>query len=182
MQDASFAEMRARNRLGIAIAAMTKIMATTISNSISENPFGVFCLMELIGPQLNDCAPVSDREHPEGHSLVSFGLFARLPKQFNTRDLAGSVKSVSSDKRHLRTGAAEKCQIVLLIGQSLLFAEGFAERIRGVTRRQLHSRSHKKERGESPRLSPLSSRITSVYCNAGSPPTANGLQPAPVPL
>jgi hypothetical protein len=45
MQDASFAEMRARNRLGIAIAAMTKIMATTMSNSISENPFGVFCLM-----------------------------------------------------------------------------------------------------------------------------------------
>ena len=37
--DASFAAMRARNKFGIAMAAMIKIIATTISNSISEKPF-----------------------------------------------------------------------------------------------------------------------------------------------
>jgi hypothetical protein len=35
----SLAAMRARNRFGIAIAAMIKMIATTISNSISEKPF-----------------------------------------------------------------------------------------------------------------------------------------------
>src|SRR6266852_2032227 len=35
----SFAAIRARSRLGIAIAAMIRIIATTISNSISEKPF-----------------------------------------------------------------------------------------------------------------------------------------------
>lgn len=75
MQDASFAEMRARNRLGIAIAAMTKIMATTMSNSISENPFGVFCLMELLAATQR-LRSLSGREHPEGHSLV---MWIRFP-------------------------------------------------------------------------------------------------------
>src|SRR5271156_2319415 len=35
----SLAAMRARSRFGIAMAAMIKIIATTISNSISEKPF-----------------------------------------------------------------------------------------------------------------------------------------------
>jgi len=37
--DDSLAEMRARNRFGIAMAAMIRMIATTISNSISEKPF-----------------------------------------------------------------------------------------------------------------------------------------------
>ncbi len=37
--DTSFAVIFERKRFGIATAAMTKIMVTTISNSISENPF-----------------------------------------------------------------------------------------------------------------------------------------------
>jgi hypothetical protein len=37
--EASFALIRERIRFGIATAAMTKIMATTISSSMSENPF-----------------------------------------------------------------------------------------------------------------------------------------------
>src|SRR4029077_4407143 len=37
--DASFALIRERKRFGIATAARTKIMVTTMSNSISENPF-----------------------------------------------------------------------------------------------------------------------------------------------
>jgi len=39
MAEASLAEILARNRLGIAIAAMMRMIATTISNSISEKPF-----------------------------------------------------------------------------------------------------------------------------------------------
>src|SRR5580693_10273976 len=37
--DDSLAAMRARNRFGIAMAAMIRMIATTISNSISEKPF-----------------------------------------------------------------------------------------------------------------------------------------------
>src|SRR5215469_753029 len=36
--DDSFAAIRARSRFGIAIAAMIKMIATTINSSISENP------------------------------------------------------------------------------------------------------------------------------------------------
>src|SRR5208283_4970605 len=38
----SFAEMRAFSKFGMAIAAMIRMIATTISNSISENPFCFF--------------------------------------------------------------------------------------------------------------------------------------------
>jgi fructose-specific phosphotransferase system IIC component len=38
----SFAAMRERMRFGIAMAAMIKMIATTISNSISEKPFCFF--------------------------------------------------------------------------------------------------------------------------------------------
>src|SRR6266496_3122318 len=37
--DDSLAAIRARIRFGMAIAAMIRMMATTISNSMSENPF-----------------------------------------------------------------------------------------------------------------------------------------------
>jgi hypothetical protein len=44
--DDSFAAILARNRLGIAMAAMIIMIATTISNSIKEKPLvvGVFIL------------------------------------------------------------------------------------------------------------------------------------------
>src|SRR5579864_1617006 len=42
--EASWAAIRACIRLGMAIAAMMRIIATTISNSIRENPFCVFFL------------------------------------------------------------------------------------------------------------------------------------------
>jgi hypothetical protein len=38
-EEASLAAIRDLRRLGIAMAAMIKIIATTINNSISENPF-----------------------------------------------------------------------------------------------------------------------------------------------
>src|ERR1700693_690860 len=37
--EASLAAMRARSKFGIAMAAMIKIIATTINNSMSEKPF-----------------------------------------------------------------------------------------------------------------------------------------------
>src|SRR5208282_162132 len=45
--DDSFAAIRARNRFGMAIAAMIKMIATTISNSISEKPF---CFFKCVTP------------------------------------------------------------------------------------------------------------------------------------
>src|SRR4030081_2374261 len=45
--DDSFAAMRARSRFGMAIAAMIKMIATTISSSISEKPFCCRILMIL---------------------------------------------------------------------------------------------------------------------------------------
>jgi hypothetical protein len=42
--EASLAAIRDRRRFGIAIAAMIRIIATTISNSISEKPFCFFIL------------------------------------------------------------------------------------------------------------------------------------------
>ena len=54
--EASLAEIFARTRFGMAIAAMIKIMATTISNSIRENPL---CLVSFIfaGPvTVLDCS------------------------------------------------------------------------------------------------------------------------------
>jgi hypothetical protein len=46
-EEASLAAIRARSRLGIAIAAMIRMIATTISNSISENPL---CLRIVLFP------------------------------------------------------------------------------------------------------------------------------------
>ena len=44
----SFAAIRARIRFGIAMAAITNMIATTINNSMSEKPF-CFC-MSLVLP------------------------------------------------------------------------------------------------------------------------------------
>src|ERR1700722_5352836 len=45
--EASLAAMRARSKFGIAMAAMIKIIATTISNSINEKPF---CFLFIVSP------------------------------------------------------------------------------------------------------------------------------------
>src|SRR5437763_12792769 len=55
--DDSLAAMRARSRLGIAMAAMIKMIATTISNSISEKPFCFF--IKILSPSaLRSCTQV----------------------------------------------------------------------------------------------------------------------------
>src|SRR5579872_441377 len=64
---ASFALILARCKLGIAIAAMIRIMATTISNSINEKPL---CLRMPPGPW--DCRKLKMHKyapHPTFHSL-----------------------------------------------------------------------------------------------------------------
>jgi hypothetical protein len=50
---ASFAETRARSRLGMAMAAMIPMMATTINSSINVNPFWVF-KSSLLSPSAAD--------------------------------------------------------------------------------------------------------------------------------
>src|SRR5277367_2714822 len=55
--DASLAAIFERSKFGIAIAAIIKIIATTINNSISEKPF---CLLRMHGApfRLNSGVPV----------------------------------------------------------------------------------------------------------------------------
>ena len=48
--EASLAEIRARSKFGIAIAAIIKMMATTMSNSISEKPFCLCFMCLLLNP------------------------------------------------------------------------------------------------------------------------------------
>ena len=46
--EASLAAIRERSKFGIAIAAMIKMIATTISNSMSEKPF---CFLFIFSPK-----------------------------------------------------------------------------------------------------------------------------------
>src|SRR5579859_6581276 len=46
--DASLAAIRERSRFGIAIAAIIRMIATTISNSINEKPF---CFLFIFSPR-----------------------------------------------------------------------------------------------------------------------------------
>src|SRR5713226_4409403 len=46
--DASFAAIFERSKLGMAMAAMIRMIATTISNSIREKPFCFFMMLDLL--------------------------------------------------------------------------------------------------------------------------------------
>src|SRR5580704_544933 len=59
--DASLAAMRARSKFGIAMAAMIKIIATTISNSISEKPF---CFLLTFDLSPNKALNLCSRQRP----------------------------------------------------------------------------------------------------------------------
>src|SRR5580704_5041885 len=50
--DASLAAIRERSRFGIAIAAIIRMIATTINNSINEKPFCFFLIFTLLGEVL----------------------------------------------------------------------------------------------------------------------------------
>src|SRR4029077_9358662 len=72
--EASLAAMRERMRLGMAIAAITRITATTINNSIRENPFCLrSILMKLLASIDTDMRPpkIHARARPLPKILVS---------------------------------------------------------------------------------------------------------------
>src|SRR5438270_6171127 len=98
--DDSFAEMRARSRFGIAMAAMIRMIATTISNSISEKPF-CFFIMYISPSQLLSCPRLvsvqcayhaKNDASPKGAILKSLFLcdLANVPVYVrNSTELAG---------------------------------------------------------------------------------------------
>src|SRR4029077_573082 len=52
--EASLAAMRERSKFGMAIAAMIKMIATTISNSINEKPLSRLIITLLLGAGLHE--------------------------------------------------------------------------------------------------------------------------------
>src|ERR1700732_881644 len=81
------AEIFARNKLGMAMAAITRMIATTIKSSISEKPF---CL-RMVSPQPYTCISASIGEAKEcdvGHNSLNHLPFNRFQQdelhQFET--------------------------------------------------------------------------------------------------
>src|SRR5690242_19698352 len=92
--DDSLAAMRARSKFGIAMAAMIRMMATTISNSISEKPFcfrisspGIVqlafrtCELNLVGRFSGLRDPPAQRDFPRpARRRAYFNAFRRGPQ------------------------------------------------------------------------------------------------------
>jgi len=89
------------------------------------------------------------------------------------------------NERQLRHGTGRKCVECRLKEVGLLNSVWISVRdgIPYVLLPAVNSaqNSARRERGKAEDFASFVEN-TSVYCNAGSPPTANGLQPAPVPL
>src|SRR5713226_5363461 len=91
--DDSLAAMRARSKFGIAIAAMIRMIATTISNSISEKPF---CFRILFFPlHLNESVGLTD---PTAHYAC---IFRARAISHLARVVQGSSRFVSHGPQHL---------------------------------------------------------------------------------
>src|SRR5436305_15029985 len=71
--DDSLAAMRARSRFGMAMAAMIRMIATTISNSISEKPF-CFRISFLSSLVLSFLVVVLDHWNNSSHSICQRAL------------------------------------------------------------------------------------------------------------
>jgi hypothetical protein len=83
----SFAAILERSKLGIAIAAMIRIMATTISSSIRENPF---CLLRmLVTPGIRDnreeYKPTSYRINALAMEHLKCHRYAKIKELLNNR-------------------------------------------------------------------------------------------------
>src|SRR5208282_4849248 len=117
--DDSLAAARARNRFGMAIAAMPRMMATTVSSSINEKPLGsclghsrcCFFLSELVrcigavhfqtrctpgaklptAPKCRDCTQIAFRSHLPTATRVSVA-------QTHFQDMEVRNEIVSRDK------------------------------------------------------------------------------------
>src|SRR5712692_3375055 len=86
--DDSLAAMRARSKFGIAIAAMIRMIATTISNSISEKPF---CFrMSFFPLHVNESVVLTD---PTAHYARILGAKAI---SYLARVVPGSSRFVSN--------------------------------------------------------------------------------------
>src|ERR1700675_3391670 len=81
-EEDSLAAIRARSKFGIAIAAMIKMMATTISNSISEKPF---CLRFINLPKSIEyfVLPTLTQKQVLGHLAVA---------RYVSRDLRACIR------------------------------------------------------------------------------------------
>src|SRR5579863_64518 len=91
--DASLAAIFERSKFGIAIAAMIKMIATTISNSINEKPF---CRLRMHGAPFkisisivmegSGAPPYLEMQHPNcqyRYESCRFGHNTRNPRRFN---------------------------------------------------------------------------------------------------
>jgi hypothetical protein len=83
----SFAAILERSKLGIAIAAMIRMMATTISSSIRENPF---CLLRmLVTPGIRDSRreykPTSYRMNALAMEHLKCHRYAKIKDLLNIR-------------------------------------------------------------------------------------------------
>src|SRR4029077_9828274 len=88
--DASLAAIRARSRFGMAIDAMIRMIATTINNSISENPF---CFRIYLFSLRISTRPLPWTVRPElgketGHGMISFHLESTLRANVRNQRLA----------------------------------------------------------------------------------------------
>src|SRR5438132_12983455 len=88
--EASFAAIRDLRRFGIAMAAMIRMIATTISNSIREKPFCFFMMLDLLEdfygararhthrkPETNAANEVIPRSAPPSTLIINGLLISR---------------------------------------------------------------------------------------------------------
>src|SRR5579863_7562355 len=86
--DASLAAIFERSRFGIAMAAMIRMIATTISNSISEKPF---CFLFIVSPRSK--APKSLISYVPGWGTYGYIARERPVRALEALLLGHSVKS-----------------------------------------------------------------------------------------
>src|SRR5229473_450335 len=106
--DDSFAAIFERSKFGMAMAAMIRMIATTISNSIREKPFCFFMMLDLLGGMLwcqstPLCGKLGTNLKAEGHfaSLFSYLIDNRYYSEgqsINPRDLVfQEIRNVSQN-------------------------------------------------------------------------------------
>lgn len=79
----SFAAMRARKKFGIAIAAIIRMIATTINNSIKEKPIFVFRDIPMLPSKAESAFHVSNVQF-KGH-ILGPGRHRTLPTKADFR-------------------------------------------------------------------------------------------------
>src|SRR5258708_2418700 len=131
----SLAEILARSRLGIAIAAMIRMIATTIKSSISENPFCFFmsspCQVSSKSPHPNDRNKGPSARKKQGRKLVSLPCSTDNARLL-LNDLCARYSSASS-----RAGADGRAGRVKADHAGLVHAKGALARAADVEWRRV---------------------------------------------